>query len=267
MQRPQTSPSEIRKRILEHFAALRIPLSAEELDTALGRAEREGVSHLEFIEALIGPQAVGRRDRSIERRIREARFRERKTLEGFDWSFNSKTIDRVQIEELATGEFVRRCDNLVFVGQSGVGKSHLIQAIGIRSCVAGYRVLYTTSADLLRDLTASLADKTLAQRLRRYANPSLLLIDEFGFDRIERTECPEAANLLYKVIESRGRQRSTALVTNIDFEAWGDYLGDVPLAMAFLDRLVDGAIILKITGRSYRAHRAQRREAGSAEPK
>jgi len=83
-------------------------------------------------------------------------------------------------------------------------------------------------------------------------------IDEFGFDRLERTESPQAANLLYKIIDARSRQRSTALVTNIDFDAWSEYLGDPPLAMAFLDRLVDGAIILKIKGKSYRAHRANR---------
>jgi DNA replication protein DnaC len=86
---------------------------------------------------------------------------------------------------------------------------------------------------------------------------SSTLIDEFGFDRIERTESPQAANLLYKVIDARSRQRSTALVTNIDFDAWGEYLGDPPLAMAFLDRIVDGAIIVKINGKSYRAHRAR----------
>jgi DNA replication protein DnaC len=84
-----------------------------------------------------------------------------------------------------------------------------------------------------------------------------LAIDEFGFEKIERTESPQAANLLYKIVDARSRQRSTALVTNIDFDAWGDYLGDPPLAMAFLDRIVDGAIILKINGKSYRAHRGR----------
>jgi DNA replication protein DnaC len=83
-----------------------------------------------------------------------------------------------------------------------------------------------------------------------------LIIDEFGFDKIERAESAQAASLLYKVVDSRGPKRSTALVTNISFEAWAEYLGDAPLAMAILDRLVDGAIVLKIEGRSYRAHRA-----------
>ena len=84
-----------------------------------------------------------------------------------------------------------------------------------------------------------------------------MIIDEFGFDRIERAAAPQAASLWYKIIDARSQQASTALVTNVDFDAWGDYLGDPPLALAFLDRLVDGAIILKIKGKSYRAHRSR----------
>jgi DNA replication protein DnaC len=150
------------------------------------------------------------------------------------------------------------------VGQSGVGKSFLAQAIAESAAVLGYTVRYTTSAALLNDLTKSLADSTLPKRVRYYARFDLLVIDEFGFDRIERTESPQAANLLYKIIDARSRQRSTALVTNIDFDAWGDYLGDPPLAMAFLDRIVDGAIIMKINGKSYRAHRARQTKTKSA---
>jgi len=108
----------------------------------------------------------------------EASFAESKTLEGFDWNFNPRTFDRVQMEELATGDFIRRRTNLLMVGWSGIGKSHIMQALGQKACVHGYRVLYRTSAQLLADLTASLADKTLPARLRRYANPDLLIIDE-----------------------------------------------------------------------------------------
>jgi DNA replication protein DnaC len=222
----------------------------------LSRAESEGLSHLEFLRALIGTQADGRRDRRIARRIREARFAEDKTLIDFDWQFNAAVIARVQIEALAGAEFIGRRRNLVWVGQSGVGKSHLIQAIGRSACVQGYRVRYETSASVLQDLTAALADQTLPRRLRYYGGFDLMILDEFGFDRVERRESPQAASLLYKLINARNG-RSTALVTNIDFEAWGEYLGDPPLAMAFLDRVVDGAIILKTKGRSYRAHRAE----------
>jgi DNA replication protein DnaC len=199
---------------------------------------------------LLGAEAGARRERAVARRIHEARFPENKTLEGFDWNFNPKTFDRIQMEELASGDFIRRRANLVMVGWSGIGKSHMIQAIGQKACVHGYRVLYQTSAQLL-------ADQTLPTRLRRYAKPELLIIDEFGFDKIERSECPDAAHLLYKIIAARNQKHSTALVTNVDFEKWGEYLSDGPLAMAFLDRLVEGAIILKIKGKSYRAEKAK----------
>ena len=248
---------DLRRRILEYLQTLRIPLSAEELDATLAQAEKARWNALEILAHVLGPQADLRRQRAIDRRIREARFREPTTLEGFDWAFNAQTINRMQIETLATGEFIRRGDNLVIAGQSGVGKSRIVQSLGRAACAYGYRVRYTTSADLLRDLTASLADHSLHERLRYYSNFELLAIDEFGFDKIERAESGQAASLLYKVVDSRGPKRSTAMVTNISFEAWADYLGDAPLAMAILDRLVDGAIVLKIEGRSYRAHRAQ----------
>ena len=257
--KPPTSPShDLRQRILDYFQTLRIPMAEDELDAVLAEAEKRRWNPLELLSHLLGPQADLRRQRAIDRRIREARFREPVTLEGFDWAFNAKAIDRMQIETLATGEFIRRGGNLAIAGQSGVGKSRIIQSVGRAACAQGYRVRYTTSAELLLDLTASLADHSLPQRLRYYSNFDLLAIDEFGFDRIERAESGQAASLLYKVVDSRGPKRSTAMVTNISFEAWADYLGDAPLAMAILDRLVDGAIVLKIDGRSYRASRVQR---------
>lgn len=254
---PIPTPAELRQKIVDDFQALRIPLQPEQLDAVVARAEREGLSHLDFLRALIGEQADRRRERGIAHRIREAHFHSSKTLADFDWQFNAAAIDRARIETLATGAFIGRRENLVVVGQSGVGKSHIVQAIGQRACVLGYRVRYTTSGDVLAHLTAALADQMLPRRLRAYAGVDLLILDEFGFDRIERAEAGQAASLLYKLIDARSPKRSTALVTNIDFEAWGDYLGDPPLAMAFLDRIVDGAIIVKINGKSYRAQRAQ----------
>jgi DNA replication protein DnaC len=260
--RPATpAPTELRQKILEDFQVMRVPLSAEQLDAALGRAESEGMSHLEFLRALISEQANGRRERALARRIREAGFAEIKTMADFDWQFNAEVIDRVRIETLAGGEFIGRRQNLVWVGQSGVGKSHLIQAIGLRACVLGYRVRYETSASILEALTAALADRTLPKLLRYYANFDLVILDEVGFDRVERLESPQAASLLYKLINVRS-DRSTALVTNVDFEKWGEYLGDPPLVMAFLDRIVDGAAILKINGKSYRVHRAEQASTG-----
>jgi DNA replication protein DnaC len=248
----------VRERLLADFATLKVPITAEQLEAALARAERDGLTHLEFVHRLIAEQAQQHRERSIARRIQEACFRDSYTLADFDWEFNAKAIKRTQIEELATGAFIGRRDNLVMVGQSGVGKSRIIESVGRAACVLGYRVRYTTSAGLLADLTARLADHTLPKRLRYYARFDWLIIDEFAFDKIERSETPQAANLLYKIIDARS-QRSTTVVTNVDFDAWGTYLDDAPLAMAFLDRVVDGAIILKIKGKSYRAHRASAR--------
>lgn len=251
---------DLRASILEDFSALRIPISGEACDAAVRAAEAEGLSHLQFLHLVINEQARGRRERAIDRRIRQARFGEIKTLEDFNWNFNAPFIDRVQVEALATGEFVRRKDNLVLLGRSGTGKTHIVKAVGHRLCALGYRVRYATSAELLRDLTASLADQTLPQQIRYWSGFDLLILDEFGFDKLERAESPQAANLLYKIIDARHRQSSTALVTNIDFDSWAEYLGDPPLAMAFLDRVVDGALLMKIPvkARSHRASRAQR---------
>jgi DNA replication protein DnaC len=256
----KTTTAHLRDQCLSHFTALGIPLEPESMEEALARAEKERLSHLQFLDLLLGAQANARRERAVARRIREARFAENKALEAFNWQFNPKAFDRVQIEELATGDFIRRCNNLIMVGWSGIGKSHIIQALGQKVCVQGYRVVYRTSAELLADLTASLADKTLPARLRYYARPDFLIIDEFGFDRIERTECAQAAHLLYKIIASRNQKRSTALVTNVDFDKWGEYLVDGPLAMALLDRLVERAIILKVKGKTYRTPLAKSEE-------
>jgi len=182
-------------------------------------------------------------------------------LESFDWSFNAKTIPRGPFEELASGEFIGRGDNVALVGKSGLGKSHLIQGVGRACCVLGYRVRYITSAELLEDLTAAAGEKTLPSRVRYYRSFDLLIIDEFGFDKLERREYPESPSLLYKVVDARSGRGSTAFVTNVDFSDWTDYLGDPPLVMALLDRVVDNAIVIRFEGKSYRQHRAEQKRS------
>ena len=144
----------MREQILADFGTLRVPLTAEELDALLARAEREGLSHLEFVHLLVAEQARQRRERSIALRIHQAQFQELKTLADFNWEFNAKAIDRTQIEELATCAFISRKDNLVLVGQSGVGKSRIAQSVGQNACVLGHRVRYITSGKILVDLKA-----------------------------------------------------------------------------------------------------------------
>jgi DNA replication protein DnaC len=248
-----TNPS-LRDQILADFTTLRVPVTADQLDVALTDAEQNGRSHLEFLHRLLADQAGLRRQRRIERLIKDANFREALPLSTFDWNFNP-AIPRLQIEALAQGDFIRRKQNIVFLGQSGLGKSRLIQSIGLAACMLEHPVHYVTSGKLLEDLTAAMADQTIHKRVRFYAKFRLLIIDEFGFDRIERSLCPQAASLWYKIIDARSQRASTALVTNIDFESWTTYLGDAQLAMALLDRVVDGATIVKLKGKSYRMHR------------
>src|SRR5436305_3804237 len=126
---------DLREQILADFATLKVPLRAEAFDAVLTEAEREGFSHLTFLHRLIAEQASQRRERSIAYRVREARFKEAKTLATFDWLFNAKAIDRTRVEALATGDFIRRRESLVVLGQSGVGKSHLVQATGHQACL------------------------------------------------------------------------------------------------------------------------------------
>ena len=237
---------------------LGVALTAETLDAALSAAEKESLSHLEFLHRLLAGPAEARLERALQRRINAAKFRELTTLEGFDWSFNAQGVDRRAIEQLITCDFVRRHENAVLVGQTGLGKSRILQAVGRAACGQGYHVRYATSATLLQHFTAALADGTFNRLLAEYARIDLLLIDEFGFDHLERETQAHASTFYYRLLDARMGRRSTMLATNIDFAAWADYLGDPPLATAFLDRLVDGATILKLSGRSYRAHRARR---------
>ena len=233
---------------------------AEHLDRMVREATENSHSSWEFLERLLERPALEHRQRSVERRIHEARFPTTASLESFDWSFNAKTIPQAPFQELATGEFLARRDNLVFVGKSGLGKSHLVQGIGRACCALGYRVRYVTSAALLEELTAAAGDKSLAKKVRYYRSFDLLIIDEFGFDKLERREYPESPSLLYKVVDSRNGHGSTAFVTNLDFGNWSEYIGDPPLVMALLDRVVDNAIVRKFEGMSYRKHRAEQKQ-------
>jgi DNA replication protein DnaC len=125
-----TPTNQLRDRCQSYFLTLRIPVEPAALDKLFERAEKESLSHLHFLDLLLGAQADARRERAVARRIQDAHFAENKTLEGFNSEFNPKAFDRVQIEELATGDFIRRHTNLVLVGWSGVGKSHFISGTG-----------------------------------------------------------------------------------------------------------------------------------------
>ena len=141
---------------------------------------------------------------------------------------------------------------MTFYGMSGLGKSHLIEGVAKKCCAVGYRVRYETSASLIEVLNQSRAIKALSSRVRKYCAYDLLIIDEFGFEKLERKEVPDALSLLYKVIDGRNRRSSTAVITNVNMSDWTDYLGDPPMTMALLDRVMDRAIQIGFKGKSGR---------------
>src|SRR5947207_1672183 len=178
----KTAAPRLHGEVTEALQTLGVAVTPEALDAALSAAEEESLSHLEFLHRLLAGPVEAKLQRAQERRVRAAKFRELATLEGFDWSFNAQGVDRRVVEQLATCDFVRRRENVILVGQSGLGKSRILQASGHAACVKGYRVRYATSARLLQEFTAALADGTSTRVIAEYARFDLLLIDEFGFD-------------------------------------------------------------------------------------
>jgi DNA replication protein DnaC len=227
-------------------------LEAEQLDAFLQEHAQGKLSVLETIAKFLEIPAHASQESAIAYRIKRAGFPTEATLESYDWSRNPTTIKKEPFLELATGEFIRRKENAAFVGESGLGKTHLIQGVGRKCCALGYRVRYETSASLIEALNQARAVKALALKVRHYCSWDLLIIDEFGFEKLERKEVPDALSLLYKVIDGRNRRSSTAVITNVNFDDWTEYLGDPPMTMALLDRVVDQTNLIKFEGESIR---------------
>lgn len=216
-------------------------------------------SRLQWLWRLVEPQLHKRVEGRVERRIREARLPVRKTLFDFDFSFQPK-LDRDLILELSTLRFLDQGTNVLLAGMSGTGKSHIALALGLLGCTHNRRVLYTTSADMLTRLTASLADQTLTEQLKPYTHAELLILDEVGLEQVERSEA-RRAGLMQKVLLPRyNAQRATIITSNIPWASWGEYLDDHLGATALLDRLLHHSHVIVIDGPSYRewVHRQER---------
>jgi DNA replication protein DnaC len=248
----QPSLTNHRDKILQHLEDLKLKMPHDAIDQIVRESTEKSYGVWEILERFLAVPSGLKREQAIASRIRRACFPSEATLESYDWSFNLSAGRQAQVMELATGEFVRRSENVTFVGKSGLGKTHIIEGLGKRCCVAGYRVLYTKSAQLIELLNKARAIKSLPQQVRKLRAFDWLIIDEFGFDKLERREISDALSLLYKVIDARVG-RSTAVVTNVDFKDWTDYLGDPQIVMAMLDRLVYRSQIVKFDGKSYRA--------------
>jgi DNA replication protein DnaC len=257
----QKMPPDTLSRIRNSLKILRLNEIARVLDDELARAAQDSSPPTDLLERLLTLQANALIQRRIERRIKESKLPDRKLLTDFDFTFQ-KGVDKTQIMELAKLDFVGRKQGVIIAGTSGAGKSHIAKALLLLGCRETYRCRYTTAADMLKELMASLADDTLDKKLKSYVSPDILLIDEVGFDRLEQQHAGNA-NLFYKVINGRYCKNSTLLTTNIDFKALGDYLGDPVMTTAIVDRMVHHSIIINIQGPSWRMKESRKLNSSS----
>jgi DNA replication protein DnaC len=226
---------------------LRLSGLAQSLEVRLQEAAGHGLNHVEFLELILQDELMVRADRHLNRRLRAAMFREPKTLEDFDWSFNT-SIKKKQIFDLATCRFIREARSILWLGPPGTGKSHLCQAIGYQAIKAGFTVLYRSIFDVVRDF---LHDEALAGQdkvLARYLKPDLLIVDDMGMKQLPK----RSGEYLFEIIMRRYELRSTIMTSNRPLEDWGKLIGDVPAATAILDRFLHHAEVITITGKSYR---------------
>jgi len=245
----------IRPSLKESLRQLRLSGLLSSLEVRLAEAAGNRLDHGEFLELLVQDELAVRASRQVERRMRAAMFRETKPLDEFDFSFNS-SIKRKQIHDLATGQFIREKADVLFLGPPGVGKSFLVQAIGQQAIKSGLVVLYRSIFDLARDFleeqTPALQDKTLA----RYLKPDLIVIDDMGMKQLPR----RSGEYLLEIIMRRHENRSTIMTSNRPLEDWAKLIGDVPAATAILDRFLQHAQIIQITGKSYRLRKGGGRD-------
>jgi DNA replication protein DnaC len=242
-------------QLVQSARALRLSGLLASLEMRLQEAASHQLPHEQFLELILQDEINVRSHRQIERRKKSASFRELKPLEDFDWQFNT-SIKRSQIYDLATGQFIRQNRDVLLLGPPGVGKSCLAQAIGYGAIKAGFVVLYYSVFDLVRDLQAEQSAAEAQRTLHRFLKPDLLAIDDFGMKHFP----PKSAEALLEIIVRRHQNRSTLMTSNRPIEEWGQLLGDVPAATAILDRFLEQAEIIPITGRSYRLRHQKRPE-------
>ncbi len=225
------------------------------LEARLAQAHAGELGHLEFLQVLCEDEIARREVAAVERRLRAARFEATVTIEDFDFSYNPK-IPAAVIRDLATLRFVEAGESVVLHGPVGVGKSHVAQALGHAACRRGHSVAFTKTSRLLADLAGGHADRTWEARLRRWARPALLILDDFAM-----RECTVAqADDLYELVSERAG-RSIVLTANRAAEDWYSLFPNPVVAESILDRLVNGAHHVHMPGRSYRPNRRPGRKA------
>jgi len=252
---------DLQHQLTPRLKRLRLSGILDTLEIRNQQAIAEKWSYVEFLTRLVEDEVERRDHRQLTLRLRRATVNTGKTLESFDFGFNV-SINRQQVYDLATGLFIQQKRNVLICGPTGVGKSHLSQALAHEACRRGYDALFTSAHKMLLHLNGGRADGTYTRRLNAYLKPDLLILDDFGLKPL----LPPGPEDLYDVINERYERGSIVLSSNRAPSEWYELFSDALLASAALDRLMHNAHTLVITGDSYRAQgrRWVRKEAPGA---
>jgi len=246
----------------EHLKALRLPTFLREYDKLARECAAEGADYPRYLLRLSELELLDRERRATERRIKAAKFPVVKTLDTFEFPALPK-LNKKLVLELARCEFIDRRENVLALGNSGTGKSHLALALGMAACQGGYRVRFTTAAALVNELLEARDERRSLRFQKQLAKQDLLIVDELGYVPLSKT----GAELLFEVFSQRYEQGSTMVTSNLPFNEWTEILGSERMTGALLDRLTHHVHILEMNGDSFRlkqSKRARRKAASSA---
>ncbi|MDR5709858.1 MAG: IS21-like element helper ATPase IstB [Armatimonadota bacterium] len=243
------------ERARQHLLALGLKDTAEALDAHLERAAKREVPYADFLADLLEAELAVRRRRYLDTRTKLARLPFRKTLDDFDFEAQP-SVDRCQVRELATLQFLAHAENVILLGPPGVGKTHVAVALGLAAIDRGYAVYFTPMHRLVEDLRNAYEEHRLDRRMRIYLAPRLLIIDELGYLPLDRV----GATVFFQLVAARYERGSIILTSNQTFADWGEVFGDPVIATAILDRLLHHSHVINIRGESYRLR--EKRRAG-----
>lgn len=226
---------------------LNLTAMAEGLPRFLEEAQKSAVSYSDFARRLLKSETDTRLERRTERIIKQSKLGTVEDLDSFDFLARPKIEARV-IKELCTCQFIVEKRNVLCLGRPGLGKTRIAKTIGRAACLAGYSVMFVNTAAMLEDLHSSIADGSYSKVLRKYQRPSLLVTDEFGYEPFDA----KATKYLFRLVSARHRQGSIILTANTGFQHWKNLFPNEASAFSTVDRLVDGATILRFTGKGFR---------------